>query len=273
MQRTVRRLPNYQHLLRMLKNPTYAGAFAYGRTQCRSVVVEGRSRKSGGHRVAMENWQLLLKNHHSGYISWEQYLENQRILTSNRTKSHAVSCGAPKKGSALLTGLLRCARCGHKLLVAYRGRGGQAPRYYCMTGNKEQGKPSCLCFAAFKVEQAVVETVLEACRPIAIEASLRVLSTQGIEQDQKKRRIELALERVRYEAEHARRQYDAVDPCNRLVAAELEARWNSALTQVAEAEARLQAELHSQRSLSEKERNRLLELGSNLNAVLKARCF
>jgi DNA invertase Pin-like site-specific DNA recombinase len=267
MQRTVWRLPNYQHLLRMLKNPTYAGAFAYGRTQCRSVVVEGRSRKSVGHRVAMENWQLLIKDHHPGYISWEQYLENQRILTSNRTKSHAVSCGAAKKGSALLTGLLRCARCGHKLHVAYRSREGQAPRYYCMTGNKEQGKPSCLCFAGFKVEQAVVEMVLEACQPMAIEASLRVLSAEGIEQDQKKRRLELALERVRYEAEHAKRQYDAVDPCNRLVAAELEARWNAALIQVAEAEARLQAELQSHKSLSEEERNRLFELGSNLNAV------
>jgi hypothetical protein len=84
--RTVWRLPNYQHLLRMLKNPTYAGAFAYGRTQCQTVVVEGRSRKRGGHRVAMENWQLLLKHHHPGYISWEQYLENQRILKSNRAE-------------------------------------------------------------------------------------------------------------------------------------------------------------------------------------------
>ena len=190
-QRTVWRLPNYQHLLRMLKNPTYAGAFAYGRTQCRSVVVEGRSRKSVGHRVAMENWQLLIKDHHLGYISWEQYLENQRILTSNRTKSHAVSCGAAKKGSALLTGLLRCARCGHKLHVAYRSREGQAPRYYCMTGNKEQGKPSCLCFAGFKVEQTVVEVVLEACQPMGIEASLQVLSAESIEQDQDKRRLEL----------------------------------------------------------------------------------
>jgi Transposase IS66 family/Recombinase len=93
-QRTVWCLPTYQQLLRMLKNPTYAGAFAYGRTQCRTVVVEGRSRKSGGHKVEMDNWQLLLKDHHAGYISWEQYLENQRILTANRTKSHAVSPGA-----------------------------------------------------------------------------------------------------------------------------------------------------------------------------------
>ena len=264
---TVWRLPNYQHLLRMLKNPTYAGAFAYGRTQCQTVVVEGRSRKYGGHRVAMENWQVLLKDHHAGYISWEQYLENLRILKSNRSKFHDVSSGAAKKGSALLSGLLRCARCGHKLHVGYRARDGKSPRYYCMTGNKEQGNPSCICFAAYKVEQAVVERVLEACQPMGIEASLQVLSTQSIEHDHKKRRLELALERVRYEAEHAQRQYEAVDPCNRLVAAELEARWNRALTELAEAEARLDAHQQSQITLSEQDRNRLLELGSNLNAA------
>jgi hypothetical protein len=111
------------------------------------------------------------------------------------------------------------------------------------------------------------EVVLEACQPMGIEASIKVLSAESIEQDQNKRRLELALERVRYEAEHTQRQYDAVDPCNRLVAAELEARWNTALTQVAEAEARLNAYQQSQTTLSEEERNRLLQLGSNLNAV------
>jgi hypothetical protein len=102
---------------------------------------------------------------------------------------------------------------------------------------------------------------------MGIEASLQVLSAESIEYDQKKRRLELALERVRYEAEHAQRQYEAVDPCNRLVAAELEARWNRALTEVAEAEARLNAHQQSEITLSEEDRNRLLELGSNLTAV------
>jgi hypothetical protein len=111
------------------------------------------------------------------------------------------------------------------------------------------------------------EVVLEACQPMGIEASIKVLSAESIEQDQNKRRLEVALERVRYEAEHTQRQYDAVDPCNRLVAAELEARWNTALTQVAEAEARLNAYQQSQTTLSEEERNRLLQLRSNLNAV------
>ena len=156
------KLPNYEYLLRLLRNPTYAGAFAYGRTRCCSNVVEGRSRKTGGHRVAMDQWQVLLRDHHAAYISWDQYMENQRVLASNRTKSHPTSCGAAKKGSALLSGLLRCARCGHKLLVAYRGREGRAPRYYCLSGNKEVGKPSCLGFGGLKVDQAISQVVLEA---------------------------------------------------------------------------------------------------------------
>jgi DNA invertase Pin-like site-specific DNA recombinase len=260
-------LPNYQQLLRLLKNPAYAGAFAYGRTRCRSCVVDGRSRKSGGHRVKMDQWQVLLKDHHAAYISWDQYMENQRVLTSNRTKTHATSCGAAKKGSALLSGLLRCARCGHKLHVAYRGRDGRAPRYFCLTGNKEQGTPSCLCFGGLKVDRAVSEAVLEACQPIGIEASLQVLEGSRAEQEQKRKTLELALERARYQADYARRQYDAVDPANRLVAAELESRWNAALVQVAEAEARLQAEEQAQVPLDENQRRRLLALGSNLQAL------
>ena len=260
-------LPNYQQLLRMLKNPTYAGAFAHGRTRCRSQVVDGRSRKSGGHRVGIEQWTVLLKDHHAAYISWERYLENQRMLASNRTKSHPANCGAARKGSALLAGLLRCARCGHKLHVGYRGKDGHAPRYYCLSGNKEQGKPSCLSFGGMRVDQAVVEVVLEACQPMGIEASLQVLDGNRNEEAHKRRALELTLERARFEADRTRRQYDAVDPANRLVAAELETRWNAALTQVSEAEARLKAEQQALAPLDECQRQRLLTLGADLHKL------
>jgi len=260
-------LPNYQSLLRIIKNPTYAGAFAYGRTQCQSRVVDGRSRKSGGHRVSMDQWQVLIKDHHAGYISWERYLENQRMLTSNRTKAHQISCGAAKTGSALLAGLLRCARCGHKLHVGYRTPSGRTSRYYCPTGNSEQGKPSCLCFAGFRAEEAVSQAVLDACQPIGIEASLQAVNGSREEQDQKRRMFEMALERARYEAGRAQRQFDAVDPSNRLVAAELEARWNTALTRVTEAEQRLQSESETSAPLDESQRRRLLALGADLHAV------
>jgi DNA invertase Pin-like site-specific DNA recombinase len=260
-------LPNYEQLMRILRNPTYAGAFAWGRTRSYSQVVDGRSRKSGGHRVAMEQWQVLLKDHHPAYISWDRYMENRRILTSNRTKSHPTSTGAPKSGSALLAGLLRCAHCGHKLHVAYRGRDGRAPRYYCQPGNLDVGRPKCLCFGGVKVHHAVTEVVLEACQPMGIEASLQILQCDHTERNQKRRALELALERARYQATLAQRQYDAVDATNRLVAAELEARWNVALVQVAEAEASLKAEQESTIPLDERQKMRLLALGADLRAL------
>jgi hypothetical protein len=263
-------LPDYQHLLRILKNPTYAGAFVHGRTRSQARVVDGRSRKSGGHRVPMEQWEVLIKDHHPAYIAWDLYLKNQRTLASNRTKSHAVSCGAARDGGALLAGLLRCARCGHKMHVAYRGRNGRGARYYCRTGDRELGKPSCHAFASLKVDRAVAESVLEACSPMGVEASLQALDGNCAEQDQRQRMLELALQRARYEVDRTRRQYDAVDPANRLVAAELEARWNAALVAAAEAESRLQAGTATTGSIDDRQRERLLTLGTNLSALWEA---
>ncbi len=261
------RLPNYQQLLRMVKNPTYAGAFAWGRSGSRSNVVDGRSRKTVGHRLEMDQWQVLLKDHHPGYIKWDDYQSNLDQLVSNRTKSHQSSTGAARSGSALLAGLFRCARCGHKLHVAYRGRDGRAPRYWCMTGNREQGAPSCLAFAGLRVEKAIVDVVLEACQPLGVEASLQVLEASHDERDQKRKALELALEKDKYEAGRARRQYDAADPQNRLVAAELESRWNVALLRVGELESRLDAECRVDHSLTEYQRQRLTTLGADLQTL------
>lgn len=261
------RLPNYQQLLRMVKNPAYAGAFAWGRSAARTRVVDGRPLKTQGHRLEMDQWQVLLKDHHPGYIKWEDYQSNLSKLVSNRTKSHQASAGAARGGSALLAGLLRCARCGHKLHVGYRGRGGRAPRYWCMTGNREQGAPSCLCFGALRVEKAIVETVLDACQPLGVEASLRVLEESHEECNQKRKALELALEKARYEAGRARRQYDAADPENRLVTAELESRWNAALIQVAELEGRLDAQGHSEQPLTASQKERLTTLGADLHTL------
>lgn len=261
------RLPNYQQLLRMVKNPAYAGAYAWGRSGARTKVVEGRSCKTGGHRLEMDQWQVLLKDHHSGYIQWEDYQTNLNKLVSNRTKTHQSSTGAARSGSALLAGLLRCASCGHKLHVSYRGKGGRAPRYICIAATREQGNPSCLSFGALRVENAIVQTVLEACRPLGVEASLQVLETSREECALKSKTLELSLEKARYEAARARRQYDAADPANRLVTAELETRWNMALVQVAELESRIDAECSPEPSLTEAQRQRLGTLGADLQAL------
>jgi len=258
------RLPDYQLLMRIVKNPTYAGAFVHGRSQCQTRVVDGRSRKSSGRRVVMEKWPVLIKDHHASYISWERYVKNVEMLRANCTKSHAAHASAPRSGSALLAGLLRCGNCGLKLSVSYRGGEGPNGRYQCVTGSREQGKPVCQSFAAFRIDQAVESEVLEACRPLGIEASLEALNRTGAEAVQKRRLLEIAWEKARYEVERARRQYDAVDPANRLVASELEVRWNTALTHAAEAESRLASVVDEKSALSEEQRRTLLALGENL---------
>ena len=261
------RLPDYQHLLRLLKNPTYAGAFAYGKSRSQTSLVDGRPRKKSGRRLPMEQWSVLIKDHHAGYITWERYVKNLELLKSNSTKAHAVHTGAPRGGSAMLSGLLRCANCGLKLSVAYRGGEGRNGRYQCMTGTREQGKPVCSSFAAFRVDQAIEAELLEACEQLAVEASIQALAGVKSETEQKRRQLEIAVEKARYEADRAQRQYDAVDPANRLVAAELEMRWNAALANVAESETRLaEAAIHGH-ALSTEEREKILSLGSNLRVL------
>jgi excisionase family DNA binding protein len=192
-------------------------------------------------------------------------MENIKALAANQTKPHASRSGAARRGSALLAGLLRCRKCGHKMHVGYRGGEQHGARYYCMAGGRvETMTSSCQCFAAYKVERAVVEQVLETCQPLGIEASIQAINESQAQANRKQKTLELAFERARYEVDRARRQYDAVDPANRLVAAELEARWNAALAQATEAEARLQAQASSIRPLDEQQRQRLMELGGDL---------
>ena len=260
-------LPGYNRILAILKNPVYAGAFAYGRTSTRSRIIEGRARKTAGHCVPMEQWAVLIRDHHASYISWQQYMENQKQLAGNLHKYHAQGPGAAKTGPALLAGMLRCARCGRKLHVAYSGRGGRVPRYHCRGGHINHGVEFCLSFGGLRADEAVVNAVFSAVEPSGVEVALRAWELNCNDQSNRRRALEMALEKARYEADRARRQYDAVEPENRLVSAELEARWNGALAQVAEAEIRLQVLNASFQPLSDAQRRRLLELGSDLRAA------
>ncbi len=260
-------LPIYNQILKILKNPTYAGAFAYGKTCSHSHVVDGRSRKTRGHFLAQEEWRVLIRDHHPGYITWDEYMQNQKQLSGNMTKHHMSSPGAARKGSALLAGLLRCARCGRKFHVAYTGTSGRVVRYHCRGANINHGGAFCLSFGGYRADEAVVEAVIAALQPLGIEAAFRVQQNCRNEQDHKIKTFELALEKAKYEGDRARRQYDLVDPANRLVAGELEARWNQALQQVAEAEARLEAERKVHEPLSEEQHQKLITLGSDVKAL------
>ena len=253
-------LPSRQRIGVMLKNPCYAGAFAYGRTTAHAVVRDGRAQRQGRRKKPMEQWTVLILDHHSGYISWQEFLENQQLLEANRTMAWGSATGPARNGSALLVGLLRCGRCGRKLFTRYGGVNGDVPQYRCRGETRNHPKAICFSGGGLRLDQAVTRTVLEAVRPAGVQAALTVLAQQEQQNDEKRRSLELACEKSRYEADRARRQYDVVDPENRLVASELEARWNSALNRMTELETRL-LELDRQHvPLSNEEQQRLLQL-------------
>jgi hypothetical protein len=250
----------------MLKNPCYGGAFAYGKTAPHTVIEEGRARQRSRYRKPQKEWKVLLLDHHSGYISWEKYLENQQRLEANVAWDGEGS-GAPKVGSALLSGLLRCGRCGRKLQVAYSGTGGRVPRYVCKGDRGDRGSSACFTMGSLRVDRAVVHSVLAAIQPAGIEAAVKISEGSQAESDEKRKALELALERARYEANRARRQFDAVEPENRLVAGELEARWNHALEEVATLENRLTVMGEQPAPLSEQQTFELTALGDDVMAL------
>jgi excisionase family DNA binding protein len=261
------KLPTAGRILQIIRNPCYAGAFAYGRRETRTTVRDGRAHTSQGHRKPLEQWQVLIQDHHCGYINWAEFLHNQKTLEANLAMSSHQNAGAAKGGSALLSGLLRCGRCGRQLQVAYGGTGGRVPRYNCRGGRTLRGSGSCLTVGAGRLDEAVGAEVLAALRPVGVEAALEATANLGRADDAKRTALTLALEKARYQAERARRQYDAADPENRLVAAELEARWDEALRQVAELEGRLTALPVPAPAPTIQERERLLALGSDLETL------
>jgi DNA invertase Pin-like site-specific DNA recombinase len=261
------RVPGRHRVLQILKNPCYAGAFAYGKTVLQTIVEDGRARRSGRRKQPMDQWRILIKDNHAGYITWTEYQENQKILEGNRSMGDGTTRGATKKGPALLAGLLRCGRCGRKMFTKYGGVDGSVPRYLCRGGRAHRGTAACLAVGGLKVDQAVSASVLDAIQPAGIEAALEAMD-QALHADQEKQRaIELALEKARYEVVRARRQYDAVDPDNRLVAGELERRWNDALVRVTELEDRLNQVNDHAVALNDAERSRLFELGADLRKL------
>ena len=210
---------------------------------------------------------MLLLDNRPGYISWGEFQEHQRILEANGAMRAGHTGGAAKAGGALLSGLLRCGRCGRQLFVQYSGTSGRVPRYGCQGGRAQRGSAACLSLGAWRVDQAVVDQVLEAIQPAGVEAALLALERQGDVQREKRAALTLALEKVQYEAGRARRQYEAVDPENRLVAGELEKRWNDSLVRVAELEQQVEAIHRQQSAVTPEQRTKLLELGRDLPAM------
>jgi DNA invertase Pin-like site-specific DNA recombinase len=225
--------PSYQAIHTVLMNPTYTGAYVYGRRGHDPNDLIGLDTAGPRKRFALEQVEVLLHDHHPAYVSWERYLENRSTLRDNSTQFQP-SRGAPRQGAGLLQGLVVCGRCGCRMHVQY---GRPSAAYICDTRHRRYGEPLCQSLTIDHVDCAITEAFLQVIGPAQIEAAL--VLAEELERDRVaiERQWELRLERARYEAERAFRQYDLCEPENRLAARELEGRWNEKLRAVAEVEA------------------------------------
>ena len=259
------KLPVYNTVHHMLTNPVYAGAYVFGRTGSRTTIESGRKRIVRGFRKERAAWEVLILDHHDGYIGWADFERNLRLISDNANGKSFLSRGSVRRGQALLAGLLRCGHCGRKLHVAYSGADGSTGRYHCRGGHLNHGGDRCISFGGMRIDRAIGAEVIERLQPLGIQAALDALDERRADDAEKRRQIELALEQARFEAARAHRQYDAVDPDNRLVAAGLEQRWNARLLQVQALE-RERDGLAAAPSVAptEAERARLLALGADV---------
>ena len=221
----------------VLKNPIYAGAYAYGRSKTTVRLAAGQKQVRRQVRRRREDWAVLILDHHEGYIDWDVYQSNQTMIAHNDNARGNAVRGPIKHGEALLAGLLRCGHCGAKLLAQYPGP--RVIRYQCSGYLLNRDHACCVMFGGLRADRLVSEQLMQSLAPFGIAAAIEAIESLQGASDERIQQKALALEHARYEVTRTRRQYDAVDPANRLVAAELERRWNQALTTEAQIEAEL----------------------------------
>lgn len=222
------RRPTDAAIYDILRNPAYAGAFVYGRHGPHPERRPGQSRPVNR---PIEEWTAVHRGVYPAYITWEQFMANRARMADNASNFAQRMRGLPRQGQALLTGLVVCGRCGRQMKVSYKPR----PRYLCDALNHTHAAAMCLTLDGAAIEEAVVDAFFAALAPAELDLLEDVLAAQRADRDRLRQHHADQVARAEYEARFAERQYRAVDPDNRLVAAELERRWELALRAVAEA--------------------------------------
>jgi DNA invertase Pin-like site-specific DNA recombinase len=263
-------LPTQSFVSHVLRNAFFAGAYVYGQHPTETVLVEGRLRKRQRWMRPPEECRVFLRDHHEGYIDWETYQENQRMKRGNSLDLQSdPAASAVREGQGLLVGILRCGRCGRRMHVRYWGRKGTHGRYLCL-GDYQAGGRYCIAFGGGVVDRRFSERLLEVIAPLGIEASLRALEELSGQDDQRRQARARKVEQLEYEAQRAFEQYNEVDPRNRLVASELERRWNEKLHELEQARTSLAELGRAPRSVSPEDRESLLGLGRDFAAVWRS---
>ncbi|MBV8104250.1 MAG: recombinase family protein [Hyphomicrobiales bacterium] len=262
---------SYTAIHHVLRNPVYAGAYVYGRTRQETILDPSGARKKRIRRLPRSEWQVFIREHHTGFIDWRTYEANQQRLAENTRPEPHKSCGAVREGGALLQGFASCGHCGRRLHTHYRGRK-SAPGYHCAGKALVEGRGVyCLSVGGVQIDDAVTKAFIAALEPARLTAAVAAAERLEADRETALRQWRLAVERAGYQAQRAERRYRAVDPDNRLVARGLEREWEEALKALEAAKADL-ARRESERPhvISQQERERLLSLGPDLVSLWNA---
>src|SRR5262249_39971592 len=261
-------------ILQVLKNPAYAGAYVYGRRRRRPIGRRAGSQGCATEAVAIQDWPVCLKDAFPGYIDWEEFMANQQRLADNLNRYDAHRQGAPRRGNALLQGIAVCGRCGRRVGVHYFRPHGNYPVYACLADPPQHGGaplPRGRAVWALGIDVAIERLLLEALTPDRLALAIAALGELENEARALEHQWSLKRERARYEAERARRQYDAVEPENRLVARSLERVWEDKLRQVEQIEIEYESWRRQQPvSLAAADRAQILTLGEDLPKLWRA---
>jgi DNA invertase Pin-like site-specific DNA recombinase len=270
-QEVVWSVPTASGVREIVQNPTYAGAYVYGRK-----VIDPVRRRPGTHRGGMvrkpiDTWEVCLQDFYPAYIPWEEYVANQKRIADNQNNYFKNKQGVPREGQALLQGIVLCGRCGYHLSLHYGGRHSSQPYYVCSNENREYGSPKCQQVPGSAVDAEVARLVLAALEPDRVAVALGALAQLEREAAALERQWKLQVERVRYEASRAQRQYEACEPENRLVARSLEHLWEEKLRAVEQVEKEFEAWRKQHHAvLTDNDRQQILALGENLPKLWSA---
>jgi DNA invertase Pin-like site-specific DNA recombinase len=272
--------PQYAMFLRTLENPVFSGAYAFGRTKSTKCFdAEKMTNKQKSIKLDQEDWEVLLKGNHPGYITWDKFVENRSKITENSamTRDETGKLGAIREGHALLQGLVRCGKCGRSMTIAYGGhkskaarKGGRVFQYRCCSGKYYTGVGECTVIGGRRIDLTVVEAFFGVAKPAATAAINVAIDQENSRQDSLSKYWELQVEKAKYEVNRAQRQYESVDPENRLVARTVEKAWEDRLSHLEDTQTKASNAIKVSRHLNAEELARIEVLGRDLKQIWDA---
>ncbi|MDX2504265.1 MAG: recombinase family protein [Gammaproteobacteria bacterium] len=224
----------HSRVLNVIRNPSYAGAYVYGRYQQIHTIDKYGNIQTKVTQGAQSSWKVLIKEHHEAYITWDEYNNNKRLLAKNRTNTLENQLPGPaREGLAMLQGLLVCGHCGHKVTVRYTGLNGIYPCYLCSWKRRDGlSAKDCFSIRGDTLDKAISQRILEIIEPLEIKLAIESIEELAKRNGAVDKQWLLRLQRAEYDTQLCQRRYEAVDPANRLVATTLENNWNNALTEL-----------------------------------------